>query len=67
MIPHHSCAILMCEGPSLQDQRIKDLCKEIVASQRREIDQMRALLEECIRTVATGTWVDSTAGRRASL
>ncbi|HXH24813.1 MAG TPA: hypothetical protein VNI78_06160 [Vicinamibacterales bacterium] len=39
-------AILMCEGASLQDQRIRELCKEIIASQRREIDQMRALLEE---------------------
>jgi hypothetical protein len=46
MIPHHSGAILMCEDASLQDQRIKDLCKEIISSQRREIDQMRALLEE---------------------
>ena len=46
MIPHHSGAILMCEEASIQDQRIKDLCKEIIASQRREIDQMRALLEE---------------------
>lgn len=25
MIPHHSGAILMCEGASLQDQRLKDL------------------------------------------
>jgi hypothetical protein len=46
MIPHHSGAILMCEETSIQDQRIRDLCKEIIASQRREIDQMRALLEE---------------------
>ncbi|HEU4691563.1 MAG TPA: DUF305 domain-containing protein [Vicinamibacterales bacterium] len=46
MIPHHSGAILMCEEASIQDQRIRDLCKEIIASQRREIDQMRALLEE---------------------
>jgi hypothetical protein len=46
MIPHHSGAILMCEEAPLQDQRIKDLCKEIISSQRREIDQMRALLEE---------------------
>jgi hypothetical protein len=46
MIPHHSGAILMCEDASLQDQRIKELCKEIISSQRREIDQMRALLEE---------------------
>ena len=46
MIPHHSGAILMCEGATLQDQRIKDLCKTIVAGQRSEIDQMRALLQE---------------------
>lgn len=46
MIPHHSGAILMCEEATIQDQRIRDLCKEIIASQRREIDQMRALLEE---------------------
>ena len=46
MIPHHSGAILMCEEAPVQDQRIKDLCKEIISSQRREIDQMRALLEE---------------------
>lgn len=49
MIPHHSGAILMCEEASIQDQRIRDLCKEIIASQRREIDQMRALLEEGAR------------------
>lgn len=40
----------MCEDASLQDERIKDLCKEIVSSQRREIDQMRALLEEGTRS-----------------
>ena len=39
----------MCEDAALQDQRIKDLCKEIIASQRREIDQMRALLSEAQR------------------
>jgi hypothetical protein len=50
MIPHHSGAILMCEDASLQDQRIKDLCKEIISSQRREIDQMRTLLEETAKT-----------------
>ena len=50
MIPHHSGAILMCEETPLQDQRIKELCKEIISSQRREIDQMRALLEEGTRS-----------------
>ena len=46
MIPHHSGAILMCEGASLEDQRIKDLCKTIIAGQQAEIDQMRAMLDE---------------------
>jgi uncharacterized protein (DUF305 family) len=36
----------MCEDASLQDQRLKDLCKEIISGQRREMDQMRALLED---------------------
>jgi uncharacterized protein (DUF305 family) len=46
MIPHHSGAILMCEEAPIQDQQIRDLCKEIIAGQRREIHQMRQLLQE---------------------
>lgn len=46
MIPHHSGAILMCEDASIQDGRIKELCKTIVAGQRQEIEQMRTLLNE---------------------
>jgi hypothetical protein len=46
MIPHHSGAILMCENASIGDQRIKDLCKTIIAGQQAEIDQMRAWLQE---------------------
>ena len=49
MIPHHSGAILMCEGASIQDQRIKNLCKTIISGQRSEIVQMRAMLEEWTR------------------
>jgi hypothetical protein len=46
MIPHHSGAILMCQDASIQDARIKELCKTIIAGQEAEIDQMRALLRE---------------------
>ena len=46
MIPHHSGAILMCNEASLQDQRIRELCKNIVAGQQQEIDQMRAILAD---------------------
>jgi uncharacterized protein (DUF305 family) len=46
MIPHHAGAILMCEQASIQDERIRNMCGEIISSQRREIAQMRALLSE---------------------
>ena len=44
MIPHHSGAILMCDGASIADAEIKQLCKTIISSQRSEIDQMKAIL-----------------------
>jgi len=44
MIPHHSAAIQMCNESSLTDVRVKKLCQEIVASQEREIAEMKALL-----------------------
>jgi uncharacterized protein (DUF305 family) len=36
----------MCEQASIQDERIRNMCGEIISSQRREIAQMRALLSE---------------------
>jgi len=45
MIPHHSRAILVCEQSDITDPEIVALCGEIVESQQREIDQMRAILE----------------------
>ena len=46
MIPHHSAAIQMCQESSLTDPRVRKLCEEIVASQEREIAEMKALLAE---------------------
>ena len=37
MIPHHASAILMCNEARIQDQEIKDLCKNIIRSQHAEI------------------------------
>jgi hypothetical protein len=45
MIPHHAAAIQMCKESSLSDPRIKGLCEEIIASQEREIEEMKALLK----------------------
>ena len=44
MIPHHSGAILMCREAELADAELKTLCDSIIAAQREEIEQMRAIL-----------------------
>ena len=44
MIPHHSGAILMCEEAKLADAEIKQLCGDIITSQKAEIAQMKAVL-----------------------
>lgn len=46
MIPHHAAAIQMCQESALNDSRVRKLCEEIVASQEREIAEMKALLAE---------------------
>ncbi|WP_314954416.1 DUF305 domain-containing protein [Bradyrhizobium cosmicum] len=45
MIPHHSGAILMCQHAKLSDPEIIRLCGDIERSQRKEIDQMKAILQ----------------------
>lgn len=46
MIPHHAGAILMCNKAKLEDPDLKKLCREIITSQQREIDFMKAKLRE---------------------
>ena len=46
MIPHHAGAVLMCGEAPIEDAVIRDLCKSIIASQREEITQMKALLAQ---------------------
>ena len=46
MIPHHAGAILMCEEASIEDSEIKELCRNIIAGQQAEIDQMKAKLDQ---------------------
>ena len=44
MIPHHSGAILMCQEASITDQRIVDLCGQIISGQAEEIRIMGEIL-----------------------
>lgn len=46
MIPHHSIAILTSERAQIENPKVKELADEIIEAQRREIDEMRDLLEE---------------------
>lgn len=46
MIPHHAGAILMCGKADLSRPDVQALCKEIIAGQNREIQQMSAMLEK---------------------
>ena len=46
MIPHHEGALLMCREAPLTDERIQTLCRQILESQQREIDQMKQWLAE---------------------
>lgn len=46
MIPHHSIAILTSERARLKDPRVRKLADEILEAQRREIDEMQALIRE---------------------
>ena len=46
MIPHHSGAVLMCDEAALRDARVQELCRGIIAGQRAEIAEMKALLAQ---------------------
>jgi len=46
MIPHHSIAILTSERARLKDPRVRKLADEIIEAQRREINEMQALISD---------------------
>ncbi|GAB2519268.1 DUF305 domain-containing protein [Lysobacter humi (ex Lee et al. 2017)] len=45
MIPHHSGAILMCGKAELADPELQALCRQIIDSQKAEIELMKRMLE----------------------
>jgi hypothetical protein len=49
MIPHHSIAILTSSRARIEDVRVRDLAERIVQAQRREIQEMRWLLNDIER------------------
>jgi uncharacterized protein (DUF305 family) len=49
MIPHHSIAIMTSERAHITDPRVRKLADEIIAAQRREISEMKYLINELER------------------
>jgi uncharacterized protein (DUF305 family) len=45
MIPHHSIAILTSERAQISDARVRKLADQIIEAQRREIEEMKTLIE----------------------
>jgi len=46
MIPHHSIAILTSERAHIEDKRVRELADSIIKAQRREISEMKWLIED---------------------
>ncbi|MFT5775480.1 DUF305 domain-containing protein [Hyphomonas sp.] len=46
MIPHHSIAILTSERANIDDMRFRELADSIIEAQRREIREMKWLLDD---------------------
>lgn len=46
MIPHHSIAIMTSERAQISDPRVRKLADEIIEAQRREIAEMKYLIND---------------------
>ncbi|NKQ13763.1 DUF305 domain-containing protein [Pseudomonas sp. SST3] len=46
MIPHHSIAIMTSERAQISDPRVRKLADEIIEAQRREIAEMKSLIND---------------------
>lgn len=46
MIPHHSIAILTSERANISDPRVQELADSIIEAQRKEIEEMKRLIED---------------------
>lgn len=44
MIPHHSIAILTSERADIQDPEVKKLAEDIIKAQKKEIEEMKAMI-----------------------
>lgn len=46
MILHHSIAILTSSRAQITDPQVKDLANRIIEAQKKEIDEMKSLIDD---------------------
>jgi hypothetical protein len=61
MIPHHSIAIMTSERAGIDDPRVRELADGIIRAQRREIKEMKWLLNDIKQNGKVTTAVEATA------
>jgi hypothetical protein len=61
MIPHHSIAVLTSERATIDDVRVRELADGIIKAQRREINEMKWLIEDIKNNGKTFTEAEATA------
>ena len=61
MIPHHSIAILTSERANIEDVRVRELADGIIRAQRREIKEMKWLIEDIDRNGKARTEAEAAA------
>ena len=61
MIPHHSIAVLTSERANIDDVRVRKLADEIIKAQRREIKEMKWLIDDIEKNGKAETSQDAEA------
>lgn len=59
MIPHHSIAVLTSERANIDDVRVRELADEIIKAQRREIKEMKWLIDDINKNGKAKTMQDA--------
>ena len=55
MIPHHSIAVMTSERAHIEDKRVQELANSIIEAQRKEIAEMKWLIEDIDRNGIAAT------------
>ena len=61
MIPHHSIAIMTSERAHIEDKRVQELANGIIRAQRKEIAEMKWLLDDIAANGAATTDAEAAA------